>query len=84
MVVDEYLIYVRRFVEGIELDFPHDEFDLGDKLLLGHAAREVAKSLREEREDRKLLISARHIILVRAEMRERYGFKPKDDLETFF
>ncbi|MBI2106427.1 hypothetical protein HYT57_00425 [Candidatus Woesearchaeota archaeon] len=84
MAEDEYLGYVRRFVGNIELDFPHDEFDLGDKLLLGQVARDIAQELREEREDRLRLMTAKHCVLVRAEMKERYGFKPRENLQDFF
>ena len=35
MVKDEYINYVRRFVEDIDKDFPYEEFDLADKFLLG-------------------------------------------------
>ena len=84
MAKDEYLGYVRRFVGDIELDFPYEEFDLGDKFLLGQVARDVAKELREEREDRLLLMTAKHCVLVRTEMKERYGFKSAKNLEMFF
>lgn len=82
MVEREYWRCVRRFIDHTDQDFPLEEFDLGDKLLLCHTVTDVVHELREKRSDKRVIWHPMHYVLVRAEMKERYGLNPRSDLET--
>ena len=76
MIKDDYLPMIRNFRLRVECDFPNEEIDIADKMIIEKIVREQTDRFRENNSQRRILLTNALIQSVYLEMKQ-YGFKSR-------